>query len=212
MSSPPLLRSALVAALATSLAASLAACGDEPGPTPRAVDGPTTLQPDDGPATPAGYERVTCEVETADRSVTVVLDVPVGTEPPDVEGTGPSHSCAYYPQSDGVPEIRVVLLHGDDQANDDVDIASLADMEAGFDELYGEEAVANVDWEQDVVALGETVGNRLTWTSEYEGIPEWNFRAEADGVQVWLTAQGEEFDGAEMEQTFEHIASSVREG
>jgi hypothetical protein len=102
-----------------------------------------------------------------------------------------------------------VLLHEDDADNDEDDIATLEDLEAGFDDRVGEEAVDNVVYDRGVVVFGDTVGDRLTWTSEYEGIPEWNFRAEADGVQLWLTAQGEEFDGAEMEQLFEQISASL---
>jgi hypothetical protein len=35
--------------------------------------------------------------------------------------------------------------------------------------------------------------------------------SEADGVQVLLTAQGEEFDGAEVEHAFETISASLGE-
>lgn len=63
-----------------------------------------------------------------------------------------------------------------------------------------------------VVVFGQAVGNRVSWTGEYEGIPEWDLRAEAEGVQVWLTARGEDFDGTELERTFEQIIASVRRG
>jgi len=200
------------------LVGGLAACGDDSGAEgrdPARADGPTTLAAAEPDAPlPAGFKREECELVTGDRSLTVVLDLPAGAKPPEGVDLEPGNSCWYpqpntFPDPAEVPELRVVLLHEDDADNDEDDIAPLEDLEAGFDDRVGEEAVDNVVYDRGVVVFGDTVGDRLTWTSEYEGIPEWNFRAEADGVQLWLTAQGEEFDGAEMEQLFEQISASL---
>jgi hypothetical protein len=200
------------------LVGGLVACGDDSGAEdqePARADGPTTLAAADLDAPlPAGFKREECELVTEDRSLTVVLDLPVGAKPPEGVDPEPGNSCWYpqqdnWPKPDAVPELRVLLLHEDQEDNEEDDVATLEDLEAGFDERVGEEAVDNVVYDRGVVVFGETVGDRLTWTSEYEGIPEWNFRAEADGVQLWLTAQGEEFDGAEMQQLFEQISASL---
>ncbi|HWM07294.1 MAG TPA: hypothetical protein VNP92_33590 [Actinophytocola sp.] len=203
------------------LVGGLAACGDDSGAEgedhPRA-DGPTTLAVADPEApVPAGYQRQECELVTSDRSLTVVLDLPVGAKPPEGDDLEPGNSCWYpqqsnWPKPDTVPEFHVLLLHEDDEDNEEDDVATLEDLEAGFEDRVGEESVDDVVFDRGVVVFGETVGDRLTWTSEYEGEPEWNFRAEADGVQLWLTAQGEEFDGDEMEQVFQQISASLSVG
>jgi len=214
------MRTSLLLAIAALplLVGGLVACGDEPGAEgqdPARADGPTTLAAAD-PAAPvaAGFKREECELVTEDRTLTVVLDVPVGAKPPEGVDLDPGNNCWYpqqenWPKPDTVPELNVLLLHEDDADNEEDDVASLEDLEAGFDDRVGEEAVDNVVYDRGVVVFGETVGDRLTWTSEYEGIPEWNFRAEADGVQLWLTAQGEEFDGDQLEQLFEQISASL---
>lgn len=199
----------------------LAACGGdssaEGDDRPRAA-GPTTLAAADPDApVPAGFEREECELVTGDRSLTVLVDLPAGAMPPEGVALEPGNSCWYpqqsnWPDPDTVPEFNVLLLHEDDADNEEDDVATLEDLEAGFADRVGEEAVDNVEYDRGVVVFGDTVGDRLTWTSEYEGEPEWNFRAEADGVQLWLTAQGEEFDGDEMERLFEQISASVSLG
>lgn len=55
----------------------VAACGDGAGGKPAHVPGPTTVQPDEPNASVArGFERVTCELRTENRSVVMKLDVP----------------------------------------------------------------------------------------------------------------------------------------
>jgi hypothetical protein len=188
----------------------LAACGDDdeaPEDEPR---GEVTLQPADPEApVPAGFSREECELKSGDRSLTVVLDVPLGAEPPEDAGA-PSNSCWFFPQRDGVPEVHVVLLHQDEADNEADDIGSLEDVEAGFEDRVGEESVYDVVYDKGVPVFGEVEGDRLTWTSEADGIDEADFRAEAGDLQVWVTSQ--DADRAAMAEVFETVIASVREG
>ena len=203
-------RRAALAALPLLLTG-LAACGDDDETAADEPRAEVSLQPaEDGAPVPPGFVRQRCELASGDRSLTVVLDVPEGAEPPEVETDEPVNGCWFFPQEDGVPEVHVVLLHSDDADNDEDDIASLEDLEAGFEDRVGEESVYDVVYEKDVPVFGETEGDRLSWTSEADGIDEADFRAESGDLQVWVTAQ-DAGDPAITEQVFEQVIASVRE-
>lgn len=199
-------------ALVTAGLLTLCACGSDDGPDRGEAGRPTELQ-QVGAGAPEGFERVICELRSGDRQESISLAVPQGSER--LGGTeGPlDNACAYRTPESG--EVRVVLLHATADLNEEDDIGTLESMRAGFEDYEGEDAPFSVEWQRGEPALGETVGDRLSWLSEYEGEDELNLRVEADGVQVWVTAGGlgshgqEPPDFEEVTDVFDEITATV---
>lgn len=201
-----------VLALLTLLLPVVTACGDAGGE--QASDpGPATLAPTEpGDPVAPGFNRVTCKLTTEDRSLRVVLDLPSKIVPKRTLEDGAGNSCRYDDDRPGTPEVVVMLLNEDEAANEEDDISSLADYHATFDDPTNEVIQHDVVWETSVPVFGKTYGDRLVWADDYEGIPVLNFRAEADGVQVWLNGNGGDGARAKLERLFEQITGSVRRG
>jgi hypothetical protein len=151
----------------------------DPGPPP-------TLQPAVG-SPPSGTTRFSCDVAAASGPVTLALDLPDSFRP----GRDGKRGCAWrkrvamhdsdIPYSiDVVVSVRSV---GEDASLEDV-YTDQEPNEVEGDTPEGDDSILDLVLEQDVPALGPTLGDRLSWRCYCDGQDLITRMAQADGVRV----------------------------
>jgi hypothetical protein len=161
----------------------LSACSSN-GPGESAA--PATLQPVAGRA-PTGTTRVECVVATASGPVRLALDLPDDF----TGGRGGERGCAWrtrVPMHDSdipysIDVVVSVRSVGEDASLEDV-YTDQEPNEVEGDTPEGDDSILDLVLEQDVPALGPTLGDRLSWRCYCDGQDLITRMAQADGVRV----------------------------
>ncbi len=166
------------AILALFVACVLSACSPDDAPAPK---GPTTLQPAVG-SEPAGTTRVSCDLDAASGPVRLALDLPD-------DFTKGRRACTW--------RMRVRMHDSDIPYSIDV-VVEARSVDDSLDDVYALEKINAVDGdtpedddsildlvlEQDVPALGRTLGDRLSWRCYCDGQDLITRMTQADGIRV----------------------------
>ena len=167
--------SAILALLVTCV---LSACSPDDAPAPK---GSTTLQPAVG-SKPAGTTRVSCDLDAASGPVRLALDLPD-------DFTKGRRACTW--------RMRVRMHDSDIPYSIDV-VVEARSVDDSLDDVYALEKINAVDGdtpedddsildlvlEQDVPALGRTLGDRLSWRCYCDGQDLITRMTQADGIRV----------------------------
>lgn len=173
-----IVRSALSALSALVVFSVLSACSPDDSPAPV---GPTTLQPAVG-REPAGTTRVSCDLDAASGPVRLALDVPdefkKGRRGCTWRMRVPMHDSDIPYSIDVVVEARSV----DDSLDDVYALEKVNEVEGDIPE--GDDSILDLVLEQDVPALGRTLGDRLSWRCYCDGQDLITRMTQADGIRV----------------------------
>lgn len=149
---------------------------------PEAPDGPTTLQPVTAEA-PTGTTRVECDVTADSGPERFALDLPDGFR----ERRGCSWGMRVPMHDSDIPYSIVVTVRvrsvGEDESLKDV-YADEQPNEVEGDTPEGDDSILDLELEQDVAALGPTLGDRVSWRCYCDGQDLITRMAQADGVRV----------------------------
>jgi hypothetical protein len=140
---------------------------------------------------PTGTDRVECDVASVSGRVRLALDLPHDF----TESRGGDGGCAWHvrvPMHDSdIPySIEVVVSVrsvGEDASLDEV-YAEQQPNEVAGDTPEGDDSILDLVLEQDVPALGPTLGDRLSWRCYCDGQDTITRMAQADGVRVAWTS------------------------
>lgn len=146
-------------------------------------DGPTTLQPSSGKA-PTGTTRFSCDVDAASGPVRLALDLPDDFRE---RGRGctwrtrvPMHDSDISYSIDVVVTVRSV--DADESLSDVYADEKVNEVEG--DRPEGDDSILDLVLEQDVPAIGPTLGDLLSWRCYCDGQDLITRMAQADGVRV----------------------------